>query len=1020
MAGAIKGITVEIGGDTTKLTKALNDVNKQSKSLQSELKGVESLLKMDPGNTELLAQKQQILAESVSNTKEKLETLKEVQTQVKAQFDSGEIGADAYRDFQREIEATEQKLKKLTDAQKEFGSVTAQKVAAAGEKVKEVGGKAESAGKAMLPVTAAITGIGAASVAAFNEIDEGYDTIIKATGAAGETLEGLQNVADNVFSSMNTDMASVGGAVGEVNTRFGAVGAECENLTRQFLEFSEITGQDVVGAIGNVDKIQEAWNIDASKTNEVLGLLAGKAQETGISVEALEQSALENNAIFKEMGLTFEQSIGLMAEFEKNGVNSSTAIAGLKKAVQNATKEGKTADEALSGVISSIKNASSETEALSIASELFGNKGAPEMVNAIKEGRLNLDELSVSMSDYANTVNDTYTATLDAPDKLAAAMNGLKVAGAELGAVIFEMVTPAIENLAEWAKNFAENLKNMPDGMKQAIVVIGGIVAAIGPLLVIGGKLISGVGTIMTYAPKIQAAAQSIIAAIGGISAPVIAVAAAVAALVAAFVTLMKNNEEFRNKITEIWGGIRETIGGLFQGIVDRINELGFNFQSVGEVISGAWNGLCNMLAPLFEAAFAEIGTILQAASDVILGVLDVLIGVFTLDWEQAWNGIKEIFGGVWEAISGTLENAWGLITGYFGEQIEAFTTAWTDFWTGVGDFFANIWNSIKDTAVEAWGNIVSFFSEGIPSFISSVIEWLKELPYNLGVLLGEAIGHVIKWVADMSAKAKECGTEFLNNVVTFFKELPGNIKNFFATAVAAAGQWITDMAGKAKEMAVKFISNVVTFIKELPGKVKDTFTNVVSAASAWVSDMGKKGTEAVKNLIDSVINGAKEIPSKMMEIGKNIVSGVWNGIIAAKDWFVRQVKSFFSGIVDGVKDTLGIRSPSTVFADEVGYWIPPGVGKGITKNKEAALKPLRELFDSPGNIIPTSDISQTVTANMSGYDSMMEVLGAIYARLESIGDNKIYLDGRTLVGSVIRRIDTGLADVTAQKARGM
>lgn len=722
MAGAIKGITVEIGGDTTKLNKALNDVNKQSKSLQSELKGVESLLKMDPGNTELLAQKQQILAESVSNTKDKLETLKSVQAQVKEQFDNGEIGADAYRDFQREIEATEQKLKNLTDVQNEFGSVTAQKVAAAGEKMQEVGGKVEGVGNALMPVTAAVTGLGTASVAAFKQLDEGYDTIVKATGATGEALEGLKDSADFVFMNMNADMSEVGAAIGEVNTRFGSTGVDLENLSMMFLEFSKITGQDVVGAIGNVDKIQEAWNIDADKTNEVLGLLAGKAQETGISVETLEQSVLENNSIFKEMGLTFEQSIGLMAEFEKNGVNSSTAIAGLKKSVQNATKEGKTAQQAVSD-----------------------------------------------------------------------------------------------------------------------------------------------------------------------------------------------------------------------------INDLGFNFQSVGEVISGAWNGLCEMLAPMFEAAFAEVGTVLQAASDVILGILDVLIGVFTLDWEQAWNGIKEIFGGVWTAISGTLENARDMIMNVFGGFIDSVVDVWTKCWDSVKMFFSETWDSITSS-----------------------------------------------------------------------------LSSFFSAIINAVSGWGGNMLAKGKDAAKKFLDAVVNTVKELPGKIKAVFDSVISAAASWVSGMAQKGRAAISGLISSVVEGARDIPSKMAEIGKNIVSGVWNGIVAAKDWFVSKVKSFFSGIVDGVKGTLGIHSPSKVFADEVGKWIPSGIGAGITKNRDAALKPLRELFDSPGNIIPMQDISQTVTATLSGGDGITELLSAIYARLDGIGDNRIYLDGRTLVGGVIRHIDAGLSDITAQKARGM
>lgn len=195
----------------------------------------------------------------------------------------------------------------------------------------KAGQKMESFGKKMSVVSAGIAAKGAASIAAFKELDEGYDTIVTKTGATGEALEGLTASADNVFGSMPEDMSTVGEAIGEVNTRFHSTGEELESLSTQFIQFSSINGTNVTQSVDQVDKIMKAWNIDTSQTGNLLGLLTSKAQETGISVDKLESYVLDNNSAFKEMGLSLPQAINLMAQFDANGVDSTTALAGLKR-----------------------------------------------------------------------------------------------------------------------------------------------------------------------------------------------------------------------------------------------------------------------------------------------------------------------------------------------------------------------------------------------------------------------------------------------------------------------------------------------------------------------------------------------------------------------------------------------------------------------------------------------------------------------------------------------------------------
>lgn len=188
MAGSIKGITVEIGGNTTKLGKALNDVNTQSRNLQKELRGVNTLLKYDPTNVVLIKQKQDLLNTSIASTKEKLNKLKEAQAQVQEQFDKGEITEEQYRDFQREIVATEQKLESLEKEAKNFGSTVSASIISANEKLEQFGSKAVEAGNKLLPITAAVGAIGAAGVKTAADFESAMSQVAATMGMTADEI----------------------------------------------------------------------------------------------------------------------------------------------------------------------------------------------------------------------------------------------------------------------------------------------------------------------------------------------------------------------------------------------------------------------------------------------------------------------------------------------------------------------------------------------------------------------------------------------------------------------------------------------------------------------------------------------------------------------------------------------------------------------------------------------------------------------------------------------------------------
>lgn len=468
----IGGITVEIGADTSDLSKKLKDVNSESKKTTAELKSIDAALKQAPNSIELWKQKQEALAKSVENSKKKLEALVSEQENLKKGLQDGTVSEEAYKAYQREIEITKGQIESAEKTLKEFTDTQNKSTKSIEEGAKE----AEKSSEGYTVLKNAVANLAAdgfeklmsAAKEAWEEIDEGYDTIIKKTGATGKELEALQDVADSVFKSMPVEMNDVGAAVGELNTRFQLTGKELEDLTEYFLQYANINNTSVSSSIKNVSGIMKAFQEDTANTGKVLDALSDVGQRTGKDINSLESELLSNSATFKELGLDIRQSAELLGQFEAQGIDTSTALAGLKKAQQNAMAEGKNLDTVLTDTIQSIKDAKTETEALQTASDLFGKKGAAAITQAIREQRFSIDDLTAGYDSLGSVVSTTFEATQDAPDKAKIALNNLKLELAKLA----EQVLPKIEKLVSKG---VENLPKIEKTVKDLIPLIKGV-----------------------------------------------------------------------------------------------------------------------------------------------------------------------------------------------------------------------------------------------------------------------------------------------------------------------------------------------------------------------------------------------------------------------------------------------------------------------------------------------------------------------------------------------------------------
>lgn len=673
----IKGITVEFNGETQGLDKALQSVNAEAKKFNSTLKDVNKALKLDPTNTDLLKEKQTALGNSVENTRDKLMRLESMQDQIAQQYAAGKIDQGAYMQFQLELENTRANLKKLEEQQKQFGNVAKQVLQEAGQKVQDFGKKFETAGENITKigdgmtknVTTPIMAVGTAAVAAFSAVDDGTDTIVRATGASGDALDGLVGSYENVATKIPAELGDVASAIGEVNTRFQTTGPELESQTELFLKFANITGGDVVGSVDDADKALEAWGRDASDLPGFLGMVAKASQDTGLNAQKLMQDVQGNSASFKELGFSLEESINFMSMLDANGVESSTALAGLKKAVVNLTDSGMDEHEALQQVIGSIKDASTETEALEKAQEVFGTKGAAEMATAIRDGRLDIEDLSASMSDYSTVVDDTFANTVDGVDGAKTAANAAKIALADLGGTISDMLGPVLEHVTQILRNAKAALDNMDEGQKQAIVKVALLVAAIGPAIAIGGRVVGIIGTVIekggaligflgkvpgavTTVIGVASKAGSLISTIGGVAMPALSAAigfltspigiavAAIVGAIAVFTLLYNKCEGFRNVVNTVgsaiqsgWSSAMTAVGSLAsKGMEAARAAVAQGVQNINSQFPGL-SGAVSTVSNIMDGVRSAFASKIEAARSAVSQGIANIKNLFNFSW---------------------------------------------------------------------------------------------------------------------------------------------------------------------------------------------------------------------------------------------------------------------------------------------------------------------------------------------------------------------------------------------------
>lgn len=574
MSNDLKSVGLSFKADgAVDFKKSLSEVNNAVNENRSAFKLAKSEWDKGTSSAEKLRATQEYLQNQTEAYTAKVDRLTEI---LKAQESAETRDEAAISKTRQQLDNAKASLNNyksgLEDVNKklESGAATledySKKVQGFSEKTGQIGSSLNK--NVTAPVAAAAGGV----MAAWSQVDEGMDIIVQKTGATGDALEGMQNSARNIAKSIPTDFETAGSAVGEVNTRFHLTGKELEDLSTKFVEFSSLNDTDVSSSIDSVQKALEAFGLGAEDAGAMLDTMNKVGQDTGISMDSLSQLMVTNAASLKELGMSAADAATFLGQCETSGVDTSAVMTGLKKALTNASGEGKTMKEALSELQNTMLNAETSADAYNAAVDLFGSKAGPTLAEFCKDGKLNFEDLGASLDDNLVSVENTFNATLDPADQFKVTLNQLKDAGFDVGNALGPVLAECLQVVTPILKDLIESWNSLSPETQEMIIKCALLAAALGPVFSIVSKVSGGISSVISVGAKVAPVMSKAKTAFGAFNAvlmanPVLLVVIAVNTLIAILVTLYNKCEWFRNGVNAAFGGIKSFIAGVVDSI---------------------------------------------------------------------------------------------------------------------------------------------------------------------------------------------------------------------------------------------------------------------------------------------------------------------------------------------------------------------------------------------------------------------------------------------------------------------
>lgn len=841
--------------------------------------------------------------------------------------------------------------------------------------------------------------------------DDGF-TMFKATlanlaaDAIMRAVDGIKNLAGNVielgqnFTSTMSEVSAISGATGEdfekleaCAREYGATTVFSASNAAEALKYMSLAGWDAdqsTSALGGVLNLAAASGMELGAASDmVTDYLSAFAMEAGdaayfadllsyaqshsnTTAEALGEAYKNCAANLNAAGQDVETVTSLLEGMANQGYKGSeagTAMAAIMRDITNGMKDGaiKIGETSvavmdaqgnfrdLTDILTEVEAATNgmgdaeRAVALSSTFTADSTKGLNLILNEGMDKIAGYEEelrgASGSAEEMANIMNDNLSGDV-------AAMNS---AFEELGLKIYD----ALESKLRAGVQFITN------GVIPAIEWLGGHIPEVAIAVSGLGAVIAAMnwGTISSKIAMVKGALVKLAAALGGVSLPAIAIIAVITAVALAFTNLWKNNEEFRNKITAIWDGIKAKFDEFGQGIVDRLNALGFEFEDITEVMKAVWDGFCEVLAPIFEGVFQQISNILNEALDILTGLFDIFAGIFTGDWDMVWQGVQEVFGAVWDFVVATFENWISTFTSLADTVLGWFGTDWETIWTNVKTFFSDTWNAIssffsgiltgiKTFFTDTWNAIVSFFSGILSGIYSSVTGTMTEI-HNTFTNIWDSITGFLSgaW-------------ETIKNIVTVgimaVKEIISAAFQIITLPFRFIWENCKDTVLSIWETIKSVIGEKIDAVKEKITTVTTAISNVASAAWNAISSTASSLWEGIKGTIGSKIDAAKEKVSTATSAITSVASSAWSSVSSTASSLWNTISSTVSSKISAASSAVS-SATSTITSVASSAW------SSVSSTASSQWESIRSTISSK-----LSSAKSTVSSLMSGITSTM------------------------------------------------
>lgn len=878
--------------------------------------------------------------------------------------------------------------------------------------------------------------------------DDGF-TMFKATlanlaaDAIMRAVDGIKNLVGNVielgqnFTSTMSEVSAISGATGEdfekleaCAREYGATTVFSASNAAEALKYMSLAGWDAdqsTSALGGVLNLAAASGMELGAASDmVTDYLSAFAMEAGdaayfadllsyaqshsnTTAEALGEAYKNCAANLNAAGQDVETVTSLLEGMANQGYKGSeagTAMAAIMRDITNGMKDGaiKIGETSvavmdaqgnfrdLTDILTEVEaatNGMGDAERAVALSSTFTADSTKGLNLILNEGMDNIagyeEELrgaSGSAEEMANIMNDNLSGDV-------AAMNS---AFEELGLKIYD----ALESKLRAGVQFITN------GVIPAIEWLGGHIPEV-TIAVSGlGAVIAAMnwGTISSKIAMVKGALVKLAAALGGVSLPAIAIIAVITAVALAFTNLWKNNEEFRNKITAIWDGIKAKFDEFGQGIVDRLNALGFEFEDITEVMKAVWDGFCEVLAPIFEGVFQQISNILNEALDILTGLFDIFAGIFTGDWDMVWQGVQEVFGAVWDFVVATFENWISTFTSLADTVLGWFGTDWETVWTNVKTFFSDTWNAIssffsgiltgiKTFFMDTWNAIVSFFSGILSGIYSSVTGTMTEIHDTFTNIWDSITGFLsgawetIKNIVTVGIMAvKEIISAAFQIITLPFRFIWENCKD----TVLSIWETIKSVIGEKIDAVKEKITTVTTAI-----------SNVASAAWNAISSTASSLWEGIKGTIGSKIDAAKEKVSTATSTITSVASSAWSSVSFTASSLWSTISSTVSSKISAASSAVS-SATSTITSVASSAW--SSVSSAASSKWESVRSTISSKLSSAQSTV--SSLMSGITSTMSsGLSSALSTVSGKFSSIYSTISSKMSA-ARDAVGNAI------------------